>query len=144
MDRNGPRTVVRLTRAAFDKLPEYSTSLPSGIRVGKQFKAKRPWRSPDFQWWRGTYGRPDGSGPEGTLPIWWDRIEVAEDGTAPEHITSSDDWSRLPTPEDEVPEFERASGACTCDVCGSPYRRHPVSGAWWWLTELCDGSLVKL
>ena len=139
------RTVVRLTQAALDKLPEYSTSLPTGVRIGKQFKAKRAYRSAtDFQWWRGTYGAPDGQCPEGTLPIWWDRIEVAEDGTGPEHITSSDDWSRLPTPEDEYPLFQRASGECRCERCGEPFKAHPMSGAWFWLTRVCGALQVKL
>lgn len=45
--------------------------------------------------------------------------------------------------------FFRASGDCTCSVCGSLYRDHPFTphSAWGgdpYLNVLCTGEVVKL
>lgn len=42
-------------------------------------------------------------------------------------------------------EWQRAGGECTCLVCKKEYIRHGnLSYEFYWLTELCDGFLVKL
>lgn len=44
----------------------------------------------------------------------------------------------------ECPPFERASGDCTCTVCGHLYYDHPQAVPFIWLQILCDGRYVKL
>jgi hypothetical protein len=49
----------------------------------------------------------------------------------------------------ETVDFHRADGNCTCDECGQPYWRHPLSGPLSdlglpFLRRLCNGELVKL
>jgi hypothetical protein len=45
----------------------------------------------------------------------------------------------------EANEWIRAGGECICPVCGKLYIRHPnCKGKYGWLTELCNGMLVKL
>ena len=60
---------VQLSRNAFDQLMEYSSSLPTGQRPGKVWKAQ--FRS---GWFLGRYGKPYPEGHEhhGQIPIgWW-------------------------------------------------------------------------
>jgi len=48
------------------------------------------------------------------------------------------------------PVFSRASGGCICSVCGKTYYEHPYCKSILsfdghpFLTEICDGTLVKL
>jgi hypothetical protein len=46
--------------------------------------------------------------------------------------------------EDAQLGMERASGDCPCEVCGKPFRDHPVDGRATYLNVLCDGRRVKL
>jgi hypothetical protein len=42
-------------------------------------------------------------------------------------------------------EWHRAGGECICHVCKKEYKRHlNLEYEFGWLTELCDGELVKL
>lgn len=69
---------IALTRAEFDQLPEYSTTLPTGQTPGKAWKARvPPWASKArAQWHRGVYGKPYPEGHEhhGQIPIGWRAI----------------------------------------------------------------------
>ena len=42
------------------------------------------------------------------------------------------------------PDFYRASGLCTCKVCGRLYYDHKSCPTDPWLTVLCNGQRVKL
>lgn len=45
----------------------------------------------------------------------------------------------------EKDEMYRAGGECVCSICGKTYDRHKnCEGKYYWLTELCNGDLVKL
>ena len=50
--------VVTLTRAQFDKLPEYSTSIPTGVYEGKQWKRAGAMVNGTQNWQRATYHSP--------------------------------------------------------------------------------------
>ena len=72
---------VRLTRREFDKLPEYSCSIPTGTTIGKRWKRSdtftlgRP-RDRELVWHMGEYiDHPD---PE-LIGIRWKRIEIADE-----------------------------------------------------------------
>lgn len=44
----------------------------------------------------------------------------------------------------ETDQWVRASGDTACEVCKRPYRNHYPAPGFDWLTELCNGDLVKL
>ena len=45
----------------------------------------------------------------------------------------------------ELPlDAPRAGGGVECKVCGKPYRKHPDDPEFPYLTDLCDGTRVKL
>lgn len=76
-----PNGAVLLTRAEFDALLNYSTTLPTGTTPGKSWR-KAAWprhQEVNDEWWRGTYGKPYPEGHEhhGEIPIGWRRIVVA-------------------------------------------------------------------
>lgn len=41
-------------------------------------------------------------------------------------------------------DYVRASGMCTCAICGCDYWEHATVKGFEWLHRLCDGKLVKL
>jgi hypothetical protein len=40
--------------------------------------------------------------------------------------------------------YRRSAGLCICPDCGKEYYSHPYVKGALWLTELCNGDLVKL
>ena len=69
-----------ISRAAFEALPEYSTSLPTGTRPGKVWKrqSRVGWHWLN-EWTMGTYGEPFADDHElaGRIPISWYPIRLA-------------------------------------------------------------------
>lgn len=66
---------IRLTRSDFDKLPNYSCTLPTGTTIGKQWKraVQRFHEEPTDEWVLGEYiEHPD----PGTVGISWRRILI--------------------------------------------------------------------
>lgn len=55
---------------------EYSTTLPTGTREGKVWKARRAG-----QWWLGRYGAPypEGHKFHGEIPIEWHQIRIEDE-----------------------------------------------------------------
>jgi hypothetical protein len=86
-----PRNVTRMTHAELMRLPEYSTSLPTGTQIGKRwrrdglFMARRTVGHLHFfdgtpeaeawgtEWYIGEYVA---SNEEGYVDISWSRVEV--------------------------------------------------------------------
>lgn len=48
-------TEAVVTQAAFDALPEYSCSIPTGTRIGKRWKRAKNYRDRTKGWWLGEY-----------------------------------------------------------------------------------------
>jgi len=48
-------TLVMLTAAEFDELPEYSCSLPTGTTIGKKWKRKKVYTDESKGWLMGEY-----------------------------------------------------------------------------------------
>lgn len=74
-----------MTRVEFDKLDEYSTSVPTGAPVGRIWKCRRPWRAhPDIPatWWLGEYWDDGQIEATQSVPIRWRRIHLV-DGALP-------------------------------------------------------------
>ncbi len=44
----------------------------------------------------------------------------------------------------DYPQYSRAMGLFTCDICKHTYMSHKQSEDYSWLTVLCNGELVKL
>lgn len=45
----------------------------------------------------------------------------------------------------DIGDWVRAGGDCICQVCKKAYKKHRhLPGNYYWLNELCDGTLVKL
>lgn len=66
-----------MARSAFDELPEYSCSIPTGVTIGKQWKARRP--ASDTGWFLGSYeDEPDQATWPGQVRIMWRRLHVIE------------------------------------------------------------------
>jgi len=66
---------VQLTRELFDKLGEYSCSLPTGVIIGKAWKRKVNYYDERDGWLLGEYE----SHPDPTKAIIrWSRIEIIE------------------------------------------------------------------
>jgi len=60
---------------AFDRLREYSTSLPTGTTHGKQWRRRCPPFGEPHEWWIGEYGTE----AEGSVPIAWRRLLTRRD-----------------------------------------------------------------
>jgi len=60
---------------AFDALPEYSTTLPTCTRDGKQWRRRVPAFGEPHGWWIGEYGPED----DGSVPIAWRRLLTRRD-----------------------------------------------------------------
>lgn len=69
-----------MTKADFEKLNEYSCSVPSGAPVGKIWKCRRPFRSKpgDASWWLGEYWDDGQIEATGSVPIRWRRIHLVD------------------------------------------------------------------
>lgn len=67
--------VERMSKAAFDSLPEYNTTLPTGTRVGKTWKRRVPSSGEIHTWMIGEYVK---SAKVGFVDIDWRWIEVEE------------------------------------------------------------------
>jgi hypothetical protein len=85
---------VRLTRAAFDALPEYSGTLPTGTTIGKRWRRRVPFSraSPSYvpaRWFMGEYVH-DRDAPAGSVAIVWREIEIVDDPVEPAPGTSGD------------------------------------------------------
>jgi hypothetical protein len=97
---NYPEVTVKLTRAEFEALGEYSCTLPTGTTIGRRWKRNQnayrqpvcahlhPWdgyKEPSFRgdnWWMGEYALdpkakllPDGR--PATYLIRWSKIELS-------------------------------------------------------------------
>lgn len=67
---------IRMTRRAFEALPEYTTTIPTGTTPGKRWRRNVYWDG--SEWWQGRYGKPFPPGHEhfGEIPIFWRRIII--------------------------------------------------------------------
>lgn len=63
-------STMRIWLDELDRLPEYSTSLPTGTYPGKQWRAKRA-----SGWFIGMYGEP--TDPK-TIPIHWFEVVLLQ------------------------------------------------------------------
>lgn len=77
--------VVRMTKAEFDQLGEYSTSIPTGAYEGKRWKRNvyavfRIHR--EVLWLQGQY-LPSLTHPATHLRVCWSRIEIVETSETP-------------------------------------------------------------
>ena len=75
---------VRLTRAEFNSLLEYSCSLPTGTRIGKKWRRRVPYvHNPRItpQWYQGEYVPCAELGPRGEpqVGIEWSEIVIVDD-----------------------------------------------------------------
>ncbi len=79
---------VALTQEAFDKLPNYSCSLPTATTIGKQWKrqnGKGPWVMGEYA-----------ENPEpGMVTILWREIVIREAGIGPEDIVGQEEAFEL-------------------------------------------------
>lgn len=87
---DGP--IIMLTQAAFDKLPTYSDSLPSGTYSGKQWKAQADVECED-NWWMAEYYMK--SGDTKNIHIKWEKIVISDIGLKANEVVGTDDWVRL-------------------------------------------------
>lgn len=76
---------VHLTKAEFDALGEYSTTLPTGTTIGKRWKRAKPWDSKNPTWYLGEY--VPGAFP-GSVGIKWSHIILLEDFPTAEAVLS--------------------------------------------------------
>lgn len=83
-----PQECIALTQAAFDRLPEYSTSLPSGKWPGKQWKAK--YKGKD-NWHMGEYYEKPGDTK--FMCIRWLKIVIREAGLKVDQIVDPGTWA---------------------------------------------------
>lgn len=67
--------VVELTQEEFDALPEYSTTIPTGKTIGKQWKRQLYYGQYREQWVRCEYV-PDEEDPENYVGMLWHLIRV--------------------------------------------------------------------
>lgn len=69
-----------MTRATFEDLDEYSTSVPDGAPVGKIWKCGRPWQAlpKDKDWYLGEYWDDGRIAETGSVPIRWRRIHLVD------------------------------------------------------------------
>lgn len=66
---------VELTQAEFDALLEYSTTIPTGKRIGKQWKRQIYFGKHRLSWVRAEYVE-DAEDPENYVGIIWHRIKI--------------------------------------------------------------------
>lgn len=119
---------VQLSRNAFDQLMEYSSSLPTGQRPGKVWKAQ--FRS---GWFLGRYGHPYPEGHEhhGQIPIgWWPIYVIGQPPAWPRDVRVP---GRSPHPL-AVPTARKAICACAITagasvLAGSNISRTPTLAA---------------
>ena len=78
---------ILLTQEAFDVLPNYSSTIPTGAWPGKQWKRKCKGED---NWWLGEYYEKEGD-KEFTY-INWTKITISEDGLRVDQIVHPDDW----------------------------------------------------
>lgn len=76
-------TEALIPREMFDRLPEYSCSLPTGTRIGKCWKRRVPYGATDDEagWLLGCYERklpPDSRHRRGSVLIRWRAVTVVE------------------------------------------------------------------
>lgn len=111
-----------ISRAAFEALPEYSTSLPTGTRPGKVWKrqSRVGWHWLD-EWTLGTYGEPYPEGHEhhGSIPISWFPIRRAGQPAAfPREV-------RIPPPPMRGRMIDAPLGTDEGDLCLRSEGGHP-------------------
>lgn len=70
--------VVELTQEEFDALDEYSTTIPTGKRIGKQWKRQLYYGKYSGQWVRCEYVE-DEVDPENYVGMKWHRIQFKEE-----------------------------------------------------------------
>jgi len=123
-----------MTQREFDRMNEYSTSMPTGVVEGKRWKRKE-----ESRWYMGEYHSLEDIGDNRIkYKIRWRRIVIMP----PKHAHRVMDEDSL--------EFTRASGDCVCPDCGRTYRSHPKDNRFlgWrnkpYLRLICTGLLVKL
>lgn len=86
------RTNVYMTKAAFDMLPEYSASYPTGQFIGKQWKCCRRQKGKLDIWLLAEY-IPDDD-PK-YIGLDWKNIIVSVSGLKPDRFCNPNDWVRL-------------------------------------------------
>lgn len=86
--------VIALTQAAFDKLPEYSATVPTGGTPGKQWKSNNGWCHTDKDDWylEEYYEKP---GDTEYVYVKRARIVIREVGLKASEVVGSDEWARL-------------------------------------------------
>ncbi len=100
-DLDRPRRYVRLTRHEFDRLGEYSCSLPTGTTAGKRWKRDaNAYRRPETFHLHAFDGTPE---PSFRGPDWW-MGEYVEDPAAALNRDGSPKtvlivWSKIVVPE---------------------------------------------
>lgn len=70
-----------MTKAEFDRLDTYSSSVPTGAPVGKIWKARAPWKEipgNPFAWWLGEYWDDGRIEETKSVPIRWRRIHLVD------------------------------------------------------------------
>lgn len=67
--------VAELTQAEFEALLEYSTTIPTGKTIGKQWKRQLYYGKHRGEWVRAEYV-PDAEDPENYVGIQWHKIEI--------------------------------------------------------------------
>ena len=89
-----PEECIALTQAAFDKLPEYSMTVPSGGTPGKQWKSNKGWRAQDEDNW---YLEEYYEKPGDTKYVYVKRVKIVirEAGLKADQVIGSDEWVRL-------------------------------------------------
>lgn len=68
--------VVELTQAEFDALLEYSTTIPTGKTIGKQWKRQLYYGKYRLEWLRCEYV-PDKEDPDNYVGMEWKKIKIS-------------------------------------------------------------------
>jgi hypothetical protein len=69
---------VYLTAEELAALPEYSTSLPTGVRAGKRWKRQKLFGSPEKGWLIGEYAPASGDIGAEMVVVWYDAVVLTE------------------------------------------------------------------
>ena len=83
-------TTLRMTQAAFDKLPVYGVTTPTGLRIGKM------WRHCGRERWY--VARMEATGKPGEVRVVWYLPLISRKGLTAEEVPGSDEWHLLPKP----------------------------------------------
>lgn len=72
--------IIELTQEQFDKLSEYSCSIPTGTTIGKRWKRGEPYCGPRTHWYMGEYQQHP-TNPNLVLIV-WKEIKIVDSNRA--------------------------------------------------------------